>query len=947
MEFRILGPLEAEIGGEVIDLGTLRQQHLLALLLMRAGDPVSTDRLADELWTGNPPNTARHTLQVYVYRLRKALGPEGWRLESRPPGYLLKVSEGELDSLRFHDLADAARRVLGHSPKQVSALLAEALGLWRGQVMSDLPDLVALEPERAHLEAARLNALEDRVEADLALGRHRQLVGELEALVSDHPFRERFWGQLMLALYRSGRQAEALRAFQRVRETLAEELGIEPGPSLVEMEGRILFQDPILATPATTPSTSPPRSLPEPRTRFVGRRREMAGVRGLLTTRRLVTVTGAPGSGKTRLAVEAARVSAGEFPHGVFFVSLADVEEQKLLLAVISSTLGITATEQPLTDALVNYLRPRRLLLVLDNFEHLLAGAEVLGRLLDAAPGLRVLATSRAPLRLSGEQLYPLGPLPLPLPEEVAAAPSGVDVLALFADRAQAVDPYFTLDSGNGALVADIVARLDRLPLAIELAAARLRSLPLEELARRLDPALPVLTGGPIDQPLRHRSLHDTIAWSHDLLDPAQRALLRRLGVFRGSFTVEAAEAVVAGPPVEDVSESLSDLVEASLVQPPTDEVPPRFSMLETIREYALERLREAGEDEEFNRRHAEFYAQLAEHAEAELTGPNQAPWLGRLASEYPNLRGALAWARDHRAGELGLLMAGRLWRFWQLWGHLSEGRHLLEEVLEVTEDTATVPRVKALIGLAGICYWQSDLDGAEARYGQALDLLQHLDDLLLRAEALSGQMMTLACHRGDPEAALPLEGELHALATAHDHPILVLRSLVASGAARFFAGDMEGGRIRFTQALAGIRQAGNRWVEGDIMRALGLISYMQERYEEANDSLQQSLTIAQEMGHLPGVAVDLNWLGRVAVARGEAERGVTLAGAASRLRETIGGGHVIEDYASILRVGEPQDVARELLTDSEIHTAWVKGQVISLDEIIDSVSPPLVGPVS
>ncbi len=314
MEFRVLGPLEVVAGGQPLCLGTPRQRTLLALLLVRAGEVVSCGRLVEDLWDGNPPPTGRHTLQGYAHRLRQMLGRDAWRVQTRPPGYRLKVSAGELDAQRFQDLAGEGRRALVCGDPQVAAgRLAAALGLWRGPLLADLPEVAALEPERARLEALRLTALEDRVEAELALGGHATLVGELEAVLAEHPYRERLWGQLMLALYRSGQQADALQAFHRARQVLDEELGIQPSRWLCRRQEQILLQDTALNPPEPLPPPRPLHNLPAQRSSFVGRRHELAELQGLLQTHRLVCVTGPPGSGKTRLAVESLAGVANPF----------------------------------------------------------------------------------------------------------------------------------------------------------------------------------------------------------------------------------------------------------------------------------------------------------------------------------------------------------------------------------------------------------------------------------------------------------------------------------------------------------------------------------------------------------------------------------------------------------------------------------------------------------
>jgi predicted ATPase/DNA-binding SARP family transcriptional activator len=938
VEFRVLGPLEVVAGGQPLELGTPRQRALFGLLLVHAGEVVSYDRLLEDLWDGDPPATARHTLQGYVHRLRRTLGADAWRLTTRPPGYQLKISTGELDAQRFQDLAKAGRRALVRDDPQGAAdQLAMGLGLWRGPLLTDLDEVAALAPERVRLEALRLTALEDRIEADLALGQHGGLVSELEGLLANHPYRERLWGQLMLALYRSGRQADALQAFHRARQVLDEELGIEPSRWLRRRQEQILLQDRVLEAPDPTPPPRPPHHLPAQRTSFVGRRRELAELQGLLQTRRLVCVTGPPGSGKTRLAVEVATSLLETFPHGAWFVSLAEVTDPELVRSAVATALGVPELpERPAAQALDDHLRARQLLLVLDNFEHLLPAVEV-GELLDAAPGLRVLATSRAPLRLSGEQEYPLAPLRLPRPEELAADPGSNDAVALFTDRGSAVDPHFVLGADNAPLVAEVVARLDGLPLAIELAAARLRLFPLEELARRLSPAVPLLVGGPVDHSIRQRTLRDAIAWSDQLLDPADRALLRRLGVFHGGFTLEAAEAVAQDPPVTDLMAGIATLVEASLLRRPAEPSQERFSMLETIREYALERLRAAGEDDATAGRHAHFYAGLAEVAEPKLTGSNQARWLDQLEAEHANLQAALRWASQTGDTEMALLLAARLWRFWQLRGHFAEGRRRLEEVL-ATDGPASMARTKALLGLAGLCYWQGDWDAAEAAYRQARELAKGLEDWWLELEALFGVAFTLACHRGELQAAAPIEQQFQAIIAKHPEPLAIGLGLATSQMMRLFAGDLDGSRSYGEQCLAGTRALGERWYESQILRTLALTSMLQGRHQQAESELRECLEVAVELGDLAGVALDLDRLGQVAAALGQPERAVVVAAAADRLRESVGGGLTVE--SGRWATEHPRDAARRLLTDTQIDRAWAQGRTMSLEDALAYARP-------
>jgi len=505
-------------------------------------------------------------------------------------------------------------------------------------------------------------------------------------------------------------------------------------------------------------------------------------------------------------------------------------------------------------------------------------------------------------------------------------------LLGLLLLRAAAVDPQFVLSVDNAPVVAEVVARLDGLPLAIELAAARLRLFPLEELAHRLSPALPLLSGGPVDHAARQRTLRDAIAWSDDLLGPADRALLRRLGVFQGSFTLATASAVAQGPPVQDVAAGIATLVEASLLGRPVGSGEPRYWMLATIRDYALEQLGAAGEDQDTAGRHARFYAGLVEQAEPELTGADQASWLERLQAEHANFQAALAWASQTGDTDLALLMAARLWRFWQLRGHFAAGRRRLQELL-AAGGSASVPRAKALIGLAGLCYWQGDWEAAEAAYGQARELAKGLDDWWLELEALFGLAFTLACHRGDLQAAAPIEQQFQALIAEHADPLAIGLGLATSQMMRLFAGDLDGSRAYGEQCLAGTRALGVRWYESQVLRTLALTSLRQTRYQQAHGELLECLQLASELGDLAGVAIDLERLGQAAVALGQPERGVVLAAAADRLRESIGGGLTVE--SGLWEAEHPRDAARRFLTDTQIETAWARGRTMSLEDAV------------
>lgn len=929
MQFRVLGPLEVSDQGQSLDLGTPRQRRLLGLLLLHAGDPVTYDRLADGLWDGAPPPTARHTLQGYVHRLRRTLGDQAVRLETRPLGYQLKVSDGELDTRTFEDLVAKGRRAIVRGDAQAAASqLDAALGLWRGLPFEDLGDLAVFEVERARLGALHLTAVEDRVDAELALGHHNAIITDLEALLADHPFRERLWGQLMVARYRAGRQADALEAFRRAQEMLADELGLQPGRWLCRLQEQILLQDPALDAPEPARASAPQHNLPAPRDSFVGRGRELADLDGLLRTRRLVTVTGPPGAGKTRLAVEVAAGLVDDWPHGVFIVPLAEVEDAALVPSVIATTMGVPAVpEQPVLDTLVGHLRSRRVLVVLDNVEHVLDAAPQVASLLDAAAELTVLATSRAPLRLAGEQEYPLQPLPVPPGDARAEEIGDNDAVTLFVERATAIDPDFVLTPKNSSLVTGVVRRLDGLPLAIELAAARLRSFALADLHKRLEPAVSLLAGGTVEQPRHHDTLRDAVAWSDDLLDPRHRVVLRRLAPFRGGITIEAAQAVIGDHEHSDVVGSLAALVEASLLGRPTDEEPPRYGMLETVRAYALEQLQAAGEEHDVRQRHAAFHATLVAQAAPQLTQAGQAHWLDRLDVEHPNARAALGWAVEAGEADLALEMAAGLWRYWQLRGHLAEGRRWLTRALDLV-GSSPLPHLRALLGLAGVCYWQSDLDAAEATYRQAREAARDLD-WWLHLDALFGLGMTLACHRGDLAEAKEFESEFWDLVGGHDDLMATGLALAAVQVMRLLAGDLEESRRYGEMCLEGTRQVGERWYELQVLRTLALTSLRQQRYDQARDELRGCVSIALELGDLPGIAMDFDRLGQVAVLRGEPERGCVLAGVAERLREQVG--ETLTPEAFRWEKDRATVTASPTLDETEIARAHARGRTLSL----------------
>ena len=673
MEFRLLGPVQVVSEGRELRLGGPKQRALLAELLLHGGAVLPRDHLVDALWE-EPPSSARSSLQVYVHGLRQALGRE--RIVTRGDGYGIRFEPVELDLARFEQLVGRAESAIADARVADAADdLEAALALWAGPALADVSDHPAARAATARLEELRLRAVELRNDATLALGRHDALLPTLEELVAEHPYRERLREQQILALYRSGRQKEALDAYRETRRTLVEELGVEPGPALQELERSILRQDTELAPPGRASGRKARPRLPSPATSLVGRRLEIAAVEALLRRDdvRLLTLTGPGGTGKTRLALAVARDLAGELHDGAVFVDLTAVTEESLVLPAVAAALELEAA-----DSVLDAVAARSLLLVLDNLEQLGEQVTPVAQLLAAAPRLRVLATSRTPLRLSGEHEYRVPPLPTPEGtlrfEELAAN----DAVRLFAARAQAVDQEFALTDGNAASIAAICRRLDGLPLAIELASARIRTFTPAEILDRLGKALTLLVEGARDLPTRQQTLRATIDWSYTLLAEPERALLARLAVFAGGWRLDDAEAVLG----EDVAVPLAVLVDHNLARRRPDG---RFALLETIREYALERLAAAGEEAEYRQRHARRFAAVASGARDGIFagGDAQAEAFTTLDADQDNLHAAVAWAAETADTETELELAlGQRW-YWLVRGRLREGAAVFERVAE------------------------------------------------------------------------------------------------------------------------------------------------------------------------------------------------------------------------------------------------------------------------
>jgi len=906
LKFRLLGPLEVWQGGRPVEVRGAKPRALLAMLLLQAGEVVSTDRLIDGLWGERPPATAANTLQAHVAAVRRVLqarpGPGGEGvLVTQPPGYLLRADGDALDIARFEHLAAAGRDAASDEPVTAARLLREALGLWRGPALAEFVFEPFAQAEASRLEELRLCVLEDRLAADLALGRHAEVVPELEALVVRHPLRERFAGQLMLALYRCDRQGDASRVYHATRTVLADELGIEPGPSLRQLLRRVLAQDPMLSWAGAYAGTVtaggggpkevelPAHNLPVELTSFIGREDELEEISALVGHTRLLTLTGAGGSGKTRLALRIARRVAAAYPDGVWLVELAALADPALAVKALAVTLGVRQEEGPLIQTLRRLLGPARMLVVLDNCEHMVqACAELAHTLLSTCEGLRILATSREPLKVSGEVIWPVPGLSLPegdrlpLPGEL----EGYAAVRLFTERAGAVRPGFAVDADDTEAVVQLCCRLDGMPLAIELAAARVHTLSPLEIAERLDDRFSLLTGGSRDVPARQQTLLATVDWSHDLLRPSERALFRRLSVFAGGWLLTDAEHVCAGTdlPAQQVCDVLSGLVAKSLaVAEAVAGDATRYRMLETLRDYARGRLILAGEQEAVRRLHFRYFLALAERAYEQKLASGSDAGIPALALQLENLRAGLVFARAADAPGL-LRLATAMEPLW-LAGNLGEGRRWLTEALGQAVQP-TLERARALQAVVSLASLQQDHIGARRLAKENLALSSSLSDQVGQAWARQS-LGFIEWEAGDHQAAARHLQRSLAMHQARGDRLGACRSLIfLATAMTYLPASKEQGRIELERGLQAAHELGDAWGQGWAQVFLGFADADAGDRPLAATRFRGAITI-QALG--PIRAAGLDGLAALAAAA-DPPRAIRLLGAATAHRRRHGG---------------------------------------------------------
>lgn len=870
MELKVLGAIEAVSGGRAVQVGGPTARRLLAVLLARRREVVHADSLAEAVWGPAPPPTAHATLLTHVSKLRRAVGADGdVVLARRPPGYVLVPAEGVLDADRFEAELVAARSLPTTSWREALDVLETALGRWRGPAFAEFADDPSVRAEAVRLDELRVLASEVRIDACLAAGDPARVVGELEALIDEHPLRERFWAQLMLALARTGRQAEALRTAQRLRALLGDELGLEPSSELRALEQAIATGDPAVAATHVRPvgetvdarpveivpvpvvperRAEPGPPLPAAAVALIGRDRDLEQLS--TTSSRVVTLTGPGGVGKSSLVMEVARRSAHRFTDGVQVVELAAVRDAEGVLAGVAQALDVQRRpERSLEQSIVDVLRPRCSLLVVDNCEHVIATVgHLVSTIVRWCPAVRVLATSRQPLGMAGEQVWRVPPLAVPVD---SAAPvdelMGSPAVELFMARAGEAAPGFRLDDGNARSVAQLCVSLDGMPLALELAAARMASMSPAQLGGRLDERWSLLGGGHGREP-RHRNLLDVVQWSYELLGRDEQRLFDHLSVFAGGFELDAVERTCAegGVPRANVAGLLSALVDKSLVVADTGADGIRYRQLETLRQYGAARLAERSWAPEVRRAHLRTFIDLAERSGAGLDGPEEGMWGDRLERELDNLRMGIrtAIAEGDADSALRIVAAARELTF----------RRIRYELVDWADSASRLPSAEhhellpVALGIVGYgSFVRGELVGAVSVGEAAIASQVRLGG---RPSALPERVLGNAhFYLGDHDRALLwMDRMVEAARASGDHG-RVAHSLYMRSVAQTSVGDPIGGEHLAAEALEVSERLGNPTAAAQARYAAGL-AVASRQPDVALDRLEQAADLAGGAGN-------------------------------------------------------------------------------------------------
>ncbi|MEV6609435.1 BTAD domain-containing putative transcriptional regulator [Kutzneria sp. NPDC051319] len=914
---RVLGPVEIAGPQGPVTLRGRGHRTLLARLALRPGQPVASSALIDALWDQAPP-TAPKTLRSHVAHMRRDLRAADVlnMIVTRDPGYLLRIPPFSVDVVRFESLARRGHQALSSGDHRAAAdQLQAALALWRGDALGDCRQGQWVRQEASRLGDARLDAHEDLIGAELALGRHGEVLGELAGLVVAHPFRERLWEQLMLALYRSGRQAEALATFRRARSTLVEQLGVEPGTRLRSLESAILADEPVQEPPVSLQAVVSV-GLPAELTSFVGREEELAKLGGMFAGGRLVTLAGTGGVGKSRLALRCAGQLAASVQGGVRLVELAGLRDRALVPHAVAEALGVRdQSGRSPVDVLVDVLRDRDVLVVLDNCEHLLeACADFVTALLRGCPRLLMLVTSRQPLGVEGEQVLIVPPMPV----EHAA-------MRLFAERARDAVLDFEVTADNVRIVENLCRRLDGIPLAIELATLVLRTLSPSQLLSRLDDRFALLSGARRGVMARHQTIRAAVEWSFELCTPAERLLWSQLSVFAGSFDLEAVEQVCGG---DYVLSLVARLVDKSVLSSQTVGGVVRYRLLETLRQFGAEQLLADGFTETLRRRHLAWCQRLASWGEKEWFGPNQAVVFTRIHLDRANLRAALEFGLESDPAA-GLRLAGTLWFYWIGCGVFAEGRRWLDALLGLP--FRGYERHKALWVNGYVATLQGDTPAA---IGMLDECRAQSDDLVAVAYSIYVRGAA-AIFTDDLVAGTALFAEANQRLTGLgqlDSNVVMTKVALAMTVA--FTGDLPTTVALAQDAHAVAEQHGEQWALAYAHYVLGFAACLQGALGQAVAHAKKCLAIKQTFNDLLGIALSVELLALLAAMVGEAERAAQLLGAVAGIWPHVG----VPLFGS-RNFAAPHEqceqLARQALGDRGYELAFAVGSRLSIDDAV------------
>jgi predicted ATPase/DNA-binding SARP family transcriptional activator len=970
----LLGHFEVMLNGAAVEVDSRPVQALLAILTLKSEAPLPRDQLAGTLWPDSDESNARGNLRHALWRLRQAIGDDYLAVTKTHLG-LDPDADWTAD---VHDLERAGRT------RPETAGLEQAVELYRGHLLPGFyEEWTALERDR--LEALFQRLIQTLVEALTDEGRWPDVLTWAERWIALGHSPEPAFRALMQAHAALGDAAAMATAYQRCRDALMDDLGVEPSPETEALFDRLASGERAAAVPVEKGSSPAPEpadtasNLPASLTPFFGREAEITALTDLFQVQgaRLVTLTGPGGIGKTRLALEAASRLEETLENGAWFVDLAPISDPGLVASVVAGTLGMREEGgTTVLDSLKLFLADRNLLLIMDNFEHLVKAAPDVSQLLAAAPSVRVLATSRERLRLQGEHDFPVGALLVP-PEEVMDIQAVLrnEAIQLFLDRARAANLAFEVTEQNAEQIARICRRLEGLPLAIELAAARINLFAPAQLLGRLETRLGTLTAGRRDAPARQQTLRSAFEWSYDLLSDDEQILFNRLGIFSGGWGLEEARTICQDNLPVDVVDGLASLLDKSLIYRDTSNLP-RFGMLEVLRELAQEKLRAANEYDDLAARHAKTYAELAAEGWIEIEGQDPLAWIDRFEAEHDNLRAAMRWTGfGERDLSMALQLVVHLTPSWLLRGYLSEGFANASAILSNT-DSHTEPRLLAEASIAAgrLAYRQNQLDDAGRLFGNGLHLAESIDDPILIAEALNG-LGNMETEIGDYDSA-PTKflrartlfrqaedkmgiansntnlawasirtGDLN---TAEGYLLEALElhesmenqygigfALSGLGEVYIRQGELQKAQETLERSLDARETLGDKWGMGATLGSIGWAHLLRSDLDAAEDALKRSLALRHQIGDKGGTAWCLEKLAEVADGTGTPAQAARLYGAARALRDSIGS---VIDPADVPAYEERMAHLRETLGQEEFEASWARGAATPTRTLVDSL---------